>query len=391
MSTRSSVVRTLVGSNLLRAVGLPDWNLGQGVADVVVGALPHGTASYSYPGTAVFVSTTGSDAAAGTEAAPKRTLAAAISAAPSGGTIVIRGGEYRENAGQTSKSVTIQNYPGEAVWFDGTDVETAWTQEGALWWAPITVEFSHIAGHSQEAPDDPTRWTDSQNPLAHYTDLCFIDGARQWQVASNPAAGQFSVDYGTNRIYIAVNPSGKEVRVAKRTKMLHVSAPCTIRGIGWRRYATEMWELGTVYVATAGAGSVVEHCHMVDVATQPLAVIGPDTIARYNTIVRPGQLGVHVNRADRCEITHNVIREHNWEKFKTEPHAGGIKVTFTGDAIIEWNWVDGASNRGMSIWFDASCWGGRIVNNYTSGGYGGVFTEATGNMIVAGNWMFGNA
>lgn len=374
----------------------PDWfapgrpPLVAPVVSALAGALPLGSADYSIPPGAIFIAPTGTDTAAGTQAAPKKTLLAAIAAAANGATIVCRGGEYRENAGSTlGKQLTIQSYPGEAVWFDGSDVQTDWTASGGRWWAPITVKFSHQAGHSQGSPDAASRWTDSQNPVAHFTDMVFLDGVRLWQVEANPSAGQFSVDYTTNRVWIADNPAGRELRVAKRTKMLHITAKATVRGIGWRRYATEMFELGTVYVATAGAGTTIENCHMVDVATQPLAVIGPDTSVRDNTIIRPGQTGVHVNRADGSYIVRNVIREHNYEKFKTEPHAGGIKVTFSGDIVIESNWVDGADNRGMSIWFDASCWGGRITNNYTHGGFGGVFTEATGAMIVAGNRMEG--
>lgn len=356
------------------------------------GAIPLGTASYTYPGDAIFVATNGSNSNNGTIGSPKATLAGAISAASSGDTIVIREGEYREYAGSISgKTLTIQNYPGETVWFDGTDIETDWTAEGGRWWAPITVKFSHLAGHSQGDPDDPTRWTDSQNPVAHYTDMAFIDGARLWQVTSNPATGQFSVDYDTDRLWIADNPAGKEVRVAKRTRFLIVNGATTIRGIGWRRYATEMWELGSVYVGSNGASSLVENCHMDDAATQPLSINGNNCIVRYNTMIRPGQTGIHANRADNIVVTNNLVRVHNYEKFKSQPHAGGIKVTFSGNVTIDSNWFDGASNRAESIWLDASNWGGKITNNYTQGGRGGICLEGSGNFIVAGNRMVGNA
>lgn len=356
------------------------------------GAIPLGTTNYSYPGDAIFVATNGSNSNNGTIGSPKATLAGAISAASSGDTIVIREGEYREYAGSISgKALTIQNYPGETVWFDGTDVETNWTSEGGRWWAPITVHFSHQVGHSQANPDTESRWVDSQNPVAHYTDMVFINGARLWQVQSNPSAGQFSVDYNTDRVWIAENPAGKEVRVAKRTRFLIVNGATTIRGIGWRRYATEMYELGSLYVGGNGAGSVIENCHMVDDATQPLSINGHNCTVTYNTIIRPGQTGIHANRADNCVVTNNVIREHNYEKFKTQPHAGGIKVTFTGNVTIDSNWFDGASNRASSVWLDASNWGGKITNNYTQGGFGGVFVESSGNIIVAGNRMVGNA
>lgn len=358
----------------------------------IAGAEALGSASYAIPGGALFVATNGSNANPGTQAQPKATLAGAISAAQSGATIVIRGGVYRENAGSiTGKTLTIQNYPNEVVWFDGTDVETDWTLEGGRWWAPITVKFSHQAGHSQADPDDASRWTDAQNPVAHFTDMVYIDGARLWQVTANPAAGQFSVDYTNDRIWIASNPAGKEVRVAKRTRFLIVNGPTVIRGIGWRRYATEMYELGSIYIGTNGGGSRVENCHLEDAATQPLSVIGSNCVVTRNTITRPGQTGIHVNRSDNSVFSNNLILEHNYEKFRTQPHAGGIKVTFSGNVTVASNWIDGASNRALGIWFDAWNWEGQVVNNYTQGGYGGVFLEASGKFIVAGNRMVGNA
>jgi hypothetical protein len=64
--------------------------------------------AYPIPGGAYFVSTSGSDTNPGTEAAPWRTIQKAVNSAPSGSTIVIRGGTYREtvsyanNAGSSS-------------------------------------------------------------------------------------------------------------------------------------------------------------------------------------------------------------------------------------------------------------------------------------------------
>jgi len=89
--------------------------------------------NYPIPTGAVFMSPQGADEHAGTRSAPVRTLNRAISLAPAGGTIVLRGGEYRDwyhNRGATSyrvvrKSLTFQAYPGEAPWLNGADLVSA--------------------------------------------------------------------------------------------------------------------------------------------------------------------------------------------------------------------------------------------------------------------------
>ena len=44
---------------------------------------------------------------------------AGLAKVPNGGTLVLRGGTYREALGTISKNVTIQSYPGETAWLDG--------------------------------------------------------------------------------------------------------------------------------------------------------------------------------------------------------------------------------------------------------------------------------
>lgn len=69
----------------------------------------------------IYVATTGSDAAAGTEAAPKLTLAGASAIATAGCTVLVRSGTYGLStfsaSGTAVKRITIKPYPGESVTF----------------------------------------------------------------------------------------------------------------------------------------------------------------------------------------------------------------------------------------------------------------------------------
>ena len=103
------------------------------------------------PAGAVFVATTGDDGTGdGSQAAPFQTLSRALQSTPSGGTVVMRGGTYHATtiAGH-SVNATVQPYPGEAVWFDGSVPVTGWTQNGNVWvhngW---TATFDHSASYT---------------------------------------------------------------------------------------------------------------------------------------------------------------------------------------------------------------------------------------------------
>jgi hypothetical protein len=87
---------------------------------------PYDIESVKGAGTAptLYVATTGADNAAGTEAAPLRSLAEAISRVAPGGSIVMRAGTYpgavvNEGYGTAEAWVTLRSFPGEAVVLQG--------------------------------------------------------------------------------------------------------------------------------------------------------------------------------------------------------------------------------------------------------------------------------
>ncbi|KAB8142985.1 hypothetical protein F8S13_12145 [Chloroflexia bacterium SDU3-3] len=76
------------------------------------------------PTTAFYVSPSGSDTAAGTQAAPWKSIQKAASSATAGSTVYVRGGTYSERitfgvSGSAGKPITFQSYPGELAVIDG--------------------------------------------------------------------------------------------------------------------------------------------------------------------------------------------------------------------------------------------------------------------------------
>jgi hypothetical protein len=145
---------------------------GELIPDIVAGSLPVGAAEYEIPQSNVlYVAPSGNNSNPGTVNSPKATLAGAVSAASNGYTIVLREGTYHEST-NISKQLTVQNYPGEEVWFDGSSVYSSWTGSGP--WT-TTLGFSWT-------PIDSSRYSQTGDGLAHYPEQVWIDGVAQKQI-----------------------------------------------------------------------------------------------------------------------------------------------------------------------------------------------------------------
>lgn len=93
-----------------------------GKSGAIVGASINNT-NYSIPSGAYFISPGGSNDNPGTQTAPWGSIQKAIKSAPSGSTIVLRGGTYYEGGLNVDKTLTFQPYPNEEVWLDGSDTQ----------------------------------------------------------------------------------------------------------------------------------------------------------------------------------------------------------------------------------------------------------------------------
>jgi hypothetical protein len=153
------------------------------------------TTNYAIPGGAIYLATNGSDANSGSQSQPVATLNRAISLTASGGTIVVRAGTYRDwytNGTATyatiSKNITLQPYPGEQVWFDGSDVVTNWTATGGGQWYVDwnTPSFCSNGYYNFAYDSQPLANT---GPCAHYD---------MYGDPSNPAAGDPQMVFKNN-------------------------------------------------------------------------------------------------------------------------------------------------------------------------------------------------
>lgn len=365
-------------------------------AEAGAGSLPVGHTSYKVPRGAVIVAPNGSDGAAGTPSAPLRTLAAAIVRAPNGGTIVLRRGVYHESVTvPDGRRLTIQAHPGEAVWLDGSSRIAGWRPSGSMWVAGgWRYRFDASPSYTKGAADGSNpafQFLDPAYPMASHPEQIWVNGVAQQQVASagRVRPGTFYVDEKGGRLLLGSDPSGREVRASTLQEAVTLQgAGSVLRGVGVRRYATSIPQLGSVKVL--GANVTVENVTVTDSASTGLSVDAPHARLRGITSLRSGMLGIHANYADDLRLENVLARGNNTEHFRAAPVSGGIKITRLRKVVVAGGVV--ADNRGKGLWFDESVQdvtvtGLRVVRNTDHG----LVLELCAQAVLADNVVSDNA
>ena len=352
----------------------------------IYGAKPLGGTGYPIPSGAKWVSTTGNNNNSGSASAPWRTLGKAITSTPSGGTIVLRAGTYREGGLEipAGKKLTIQSAPGEAVWLAGSDVMTGWTGSGGDWvHSGFTPSFS-------SGTLDPTL-VNPDYPLAGDPDIAFIDGRWLKQVGSRTAVvpGTFFVDDPNNQLWIGDNPSGHTVEAATRDEALTIKgANSTVRGIGVRHYATAVARLAAVKARTSGI--TFENMVFADNATTGLTFLsaGNGTV-RSCSATGNGQVGVRAEASNHLTIDNSLFTGNNRERFSAIAASGGIKIANSDYPIIRRSLAEG--NFAHGFWVDLSSDNGIIVRNLARGNTAaGIIVEMSLSEVIASNVSVNN-
>jgi parallel beta-helix repeat protein len=343
------------------------------------------------------VSTGGNDAAAGTESAPYRTLTRAISRASSGATIVLRGGSYHESVTiPPGKRLTIQSWPNETVWLDGTQVVTGWAADGNVWrkdgW---TTEFDSSPTYTRGAPDDTAEnWSfiNREYPMAAHPDQLWVHGDAQQQVGSRAEVvpGTFFHDEAANRLYMGSDPSGKIVRASVQVRAMRIQgAGSVIRGIGVRGFAPSVPDMGAVVVDHV-ANVTLEHVAVVGSATTGISLAGgTSAVLRSVLVAESGMLGIHGNNADGARMERVLVKHNNVEHFNQAPVAGGTKITKTfGFTVVDSSFE---GNLATGLWFDASVSDMVVVNSEMRNNAGhGTFFEISHGAVFANNTVSNN-
>jgi hypothetical protein len=252
------------------------------------GSAPIGSTKYAVPANAIFVATTGNDTGTGSASSPYRTIQKALNVSTDGQTVVVREGTYHEFLiMHRGRSTTLQSYPGEKVWLDGSRQLTEWNQTDGKWvvsnW---DVTFDTSPTYTRGQPDGTAvgwSFVNPQYPMAAHPDQVWINGVAQKQVGSVAEVKEntFFVDTTADKLYLGTNPAGKDVRASDLVQAISMRGDnSTVQGIGVRRYSPSVPDMGTV---VAYAKNVkLENVSITDNSTTGLNI--SDTLSQTTTL-----------------------------------------------------------------------------------------------------------
>jgi len=394
--------------------------------------------NYPIPASAIFMATTGSDSNAGSQAAPVKTLNRAIALVPSGGTIVVRAGTYRDwytkggSYATVTKPITIQAYPHSEVWFDGTDIEPAskWTSDGAghwymSWSTPsfcsnkyYQYAYSNQLGSSANPGSNSGPCThydmygDPNHPAAGDPQMVFKNGAYVPEVTSLAAVGSNSFFYQedladkTGKIYIGFNPGSATVELAARPMAAVLGgAGSKVLGLGFTRYATNEYDnttTGALYIS--GANSLVENSVFSRMAGKALYVQAQGGRLEHSVLANNGFNGFGSNGhqhtsgiPDGLVIANSVFNGNDTEYYGTNCSAScasaAIKLAHMDGFTVKNNILENThgNGHGQGFWCDLACSHGVIINNVSRGNASdGLFYEVSDSGIIASNLVYDN-
>lgn len=355
-------------------------------------------ASYTVPSGAIYVAPHGADTAAGTAAAPL-SLSQAVKKATSGSTIVLKGGTYSLTAPiSLSKTLTLENAPGETVWIRGdisvaggwsTEVlsngKTVWRRDGWNYSFPNTLTGSYL---------------DAADPYAGLRDMMTRGGVPLAQVGAKTqlVSGTFFVDTANQRLYVADAPTSDMTATAAlrafsiwqgvdSTGYAYSGKNCLLRGLNFRGFAEDAVMIGSPNVT-------VDNCLFAWSGSQGVSVadngrVNTGVVLRNSRFASNGRKGIAANKVDGLTVENCIIDNNNAEGFNVGHDAAGAK--FVGCRNVTIRDCQVTDNYANGLWFDVSCINPTAYRNRIENNVNGLYCEiSTGGKLLF-NVLVGNA
>jgi hypothetical protein len=351
-------------------------------------------------GVKLFVSPSGSDSAAGTQSAPLRSVAAAVSRVPSGGsaTVVVRGGTYREGRITVpgGRAVRLRAFPGEVPVFVGSQaLSSGWVSEGSLrYHSYVPQPVTNASGMS---------FTTGQglagDGAGKFPDQAWVGSQQLRQVAakSSLVVGTFWVDQSNRRIYLhGTDVARGGVEVSNLDVFLTVQgADSLVEGLRVARFSNSADDYGVVKLLGSADRTVVRDVEITDAAFQAFMLAGEESLSgilegvvlENLTISRANWMGISSNMVGNLTMRRLWISGLNqFKEFTNAPQSGAFKASRNRNV----KFVDGVveNNNGHGVWFDQSSYDAEIAGNRITGNSGSsVFFEISDGLVLANNYI----
>ncbi len=395
------------------------------------------TQSAPAPSGALYVATNGSDANPGTLSRPLATLKKALTTARAGQSVVVRGGVYRQGVtgpvdtklGTTwttpAANVKIQAYPGETVWFDGSDPVGSWRADSSTRWSAPWSTPTFCGGRYYEKavftaqtmagpcshPDMLVPGTATGSPQ-----MLFRNGVQLTEVnaASKVTASTFFYDQAARRLIVGANPAGQKMEAAKRAQALAIfnTSGLSIKNIGFRRYGSNEFTNatsgavalnrvtgavldGVSITQNAGGGLLTWQAKKLTVRRSFLSVNGYNGMladgSRRDLVANPAS-GVR----DDLVVENSRLDGNNTGGFgplcEASCSAGGAKFSqMLGFTLRGNSFTNNGGKKATGFWCDVYCSDAKIYNNaFVNNASHGLFYEISDRGTIASNVIIGN-
>lgn len=387
------------------------------------------------PVTTIHVSqASGSDTNDGSAERPFATLGAALKAAPSGATIEVASGTYREGELSTSKKLTITAGKGQQVSLNGADIVTDWSDNGDGTYSSARsdfVRFSHVS-------------TVNANPaiegMAAYPEQVFVDGQELTQVADRSEVGPgtfwvndpdpvtlvnpqnnrqgYHVKPHTGVSYVlGDNPAGHTVEVVQHHRSLTLGGEGSVfNGFTVEKYSPlQQWDYKDPEIGTLTGGvmffvgakniSVTNNTFQYSAMGTALGLTNADgSTVSGNTITHNGGVGFGINRSSDISVEYNTWSMNNQAGFIVDncgafctigdtkiTHVDGVRYAFNTHDYSQAGYNHNDPNvdsprRLIGVWFDEGVINSEIVgNHFINVGKSAIFDEVSSGNIIASN------
>ncbi|MFC2620316.1 MAG: NosD domain-containing protein [Pauljensenia sp.] len=387
------------------------------------------------PVTTIHVSqASGSDTNDGSAERPFATLGAALKAAPSGATVEVASGTYREGELSTSKKLTITAGKGQQVSLNGADIVTDWSDNGDGTYSSARsdfVRFSHVS-------------TVNANPaiegMAAYPEQVFVDGQELTQVADRSEVGPgtfwvndpdpvtlvnpqnnrqgYHVKPHTGVSYVlGDNPAGHTVEVVQHHRSLTLGGEGSVfNGFTVEKYSPlQQWDYKDPEIGTLTGGvmffvgaknvSVTNNTFQYSAMGTALGLTNADgSTVSGNTITHNGGVGFGINRSSDISVEYNTWSMNNQAGFIVDncgafctigdtkiTHVDGVRYAFNTHDYSQAGYNHNDPNvdsprRLIGVWFDEGVINSEIVgNHFINVGKSAIFDEVSSGNIIASN------